>query len=168
MNPADVLIIIDMQNGICRQNELESLDLTHLIQQINDRVQVYRTLKQPIIWIQHHDDSIQRETVAWNFLPELEVNRTIDIIIEKDHPDSFHNTRLTAQLNQLEAQRLEICGAQVEFCVDTTIKAAFDRGYQLFMYPNMTTTWDNAWMSAKQTQKFYENIWQNTFVSGLA
>lgn len=165
---ADVLLVIDMQNGICRRGVADSLDLSNLMQRINTRVQSYHALDKPIIWLQHHDDDIRRHTFDWDFLPELMLNRTTDDIIEKNHPDSFYNTCLDARLQQVGAQHLEICGAQVEFCVDTTIKAAFDREYQLHMLPNMTTTWDNEYMNAKQTQKFYENIWQNTFVSGLA
>ncbi|SUP58833.1 Isochorismatase family [Weissella viridescens] len=83
---ADVLLVIDMQNGICRRGVADSLDLSNLMQRINTRVQSYHALDKPIIWIQHHDDDIRRHTFDWDFLPELMLNRTTDDIIEKIIP----------------------------------------------------------------------------------
>lgn len=67
MKTSDVLIVIDMQKGVCdgiyRRNEF--------IEQINQRILIYRKEKKPIIFIQHHDDELIKESEGWQLLPEL-------------------------------------------------------------------------------------------------
>ena len=68
MKTSDVLIVIDMQNGVCdgiyRRNEF--------IEQINQRILIYRKEKKPIIFIQHHDDELIKESEGWQLLPAFE------------------------------------------------------------------------------------------------
>lgn len=61
-------------------------------------------------------------------------------------------------------RELEICGAQTEYCVDTTIKMAHGLGYQLSMRYGASSTFDNQFMTAKETIQFYENIWEEYFL----
>lgn len=67
-------------------------------------------------------------------------------------------------LMELNIQTLEICGAQTEYCIDTSIKVAHHLGYQVRMLHSLTTTYDNAFMSAQDTIAFYEKIWDQRFV----
>ena len=67
MKTSDALIVIDMQNEVCagiyRKEEL--------IEQINQRILTYRKAKKPIIFIQHNDDELIKESEGWQLLPEL-------------------------------------------------------------------------------------------------
>ncbi len=99
-------------------------------------------------------------------MPELNVPKTA-IFVQKTHADSFWQTNLQTLLSQMQIKSLEICGAQTKYCVDTTIKVAHHWGYQLQMVAGLSTTTDNAYMTAEQTIAFYENVWQNRFLELL-
>lgn len=79
------------------------------------------------------------------------------------HANAFYKTNLNHLLEENKASNLEICGAQTEYCVDTTIKMAHGLGYKLQMVKGLNTTFDNSFMSAKDTISFYENIWNHRF-----
>lgn len=71
-------------------------------------------------------------------------------------------------MQQRGIESLEICGAQVEFCVDATIKMAHGLGYQLEMTRGPTTTPNNSFMTAEKTLDFYqERIWNHRFLEFL-
>ncbi|PET54551.1 cysteine hydrolase, partial [Bacillus sp. AFS001701] len=41
---ADVLIVIDMQNGVCYSGEKHLFELQNLISKVNKRISIYREL----------------------------------------------------------------------------------------------------------------------------
>lgn len=160
---ADALLIIDLQNGVCCSDEPVA-NLTSVVAGVNQRIQLYRREQKPIIVVQHTEELLPHGSVAWQVLPELQVTDQ-DIHVEKTHANSFYHTTLQDQLNRLGVQSLEICGAQVEFCVDTTVKMAHGLGYQLEMVRGLTTTTDNPSMTAQQTIDFYQDrIWNHRFL----
>ncbi|KKW70922.1 pyrimidine utilization protein B, rutB [Lactococcus cremoris] len=89
MKTSDVLIVIDMQKGVCdgiyRRNEF--------IEQINQRILIYRKEKKPIIFIQHHDDELIKESEGWQLLPEL-LTESTDSYVEKTHANGLYQTEL--------------------------------------------------------------------------
>ncbi|KRL60459.1 cysteine hydrolase family protein [Latilactobacillus fuchuensis] len=159
---ADCLLVIDMQNGVCQgAGPIDHLD--GLVTQINQRLTDYRQANRPIIFIQHNDEELIAGTMPWQIIPTLETAAT-DINVQKTHADSFFKTTLKTILDQKQVTSLEICGAQTEYCIDTTVKVAHHLGYQLQMQSQMTTTFDNQYLSAAATIQFYEGIWQNRFL----
>lgn len=160
---ADALIIIDMQNGVCHGDQ-PLARLPQVIVGIQQRLTRYRLDKKPVIFVQHNDEDLVQGQKAWQIIPEFSVD-VQDIKIQKTHANSFYQTDLRQQLQQRGIQSLEICGAQVEFCVDATIKMAHGLGYQLEMVRGLTTTTDNSFMTAEKTLDFYqERIWNHRFL----
>lgn len=68
---------------------------------------------------------------------------------------------------ELGINQLEICGAEIPFCIDATIKAAFDREYQLFMRHGMVSTEQDALVADDVMVQHYEQIWDGRFVTYL-
>lgn len=156
------LLVIDLQNGVCNEDG-RIYNYDSLIQGVNERIKAYRKTADPIIFVQHNDAELVRNTVAWELVPELDVLPT-DFFVQKTHPNAFFNTELQSILENLNVQEIEICGAQTEYCVDTTIKVAHDRHYQLSMHRGLVATNDNEFMTAEETGKFFEGIWNHTFL----
>ena len=46
---ADVLIVIDLQNGVCYSGENQLYELPNLLDRVNRRIAKYRELDKPII-----------------------------------------------------------------------------------------------------------------------
>ncbi|MFC6289298.1 cysteine hydrolase family protein [Levilactobacillus angrenensis] len=162
---ADALLIIDMQNGVCF-SEPGVANAAAVIDGIQRRITHYRQLGRPIIFVQHNDEDLVADSLAWQIIPAFRVQPT-DTVVQKTHANAFYHTNLRRVLTDFAAESLEICGAQTEYCVDTTTKVAHGIGYDLEMTPGLTTTVDNAFMTADQTIAFYEGIWNHRFVTML-
>lgn len=159
---ADVLIVIDLQNGVCYNGE-QLFDLKSLLTKVNNRIALYREANKPIIFVQHCDEELVPEEEPWAIHAKLDVKEK-DFFVRKTHANSFFKTNLKNLLDQLVVKSIEFCGAQTEYCMDATIKFAHGLGYENFMVHNATSTLNNPFMSAKETIDFYENIWNNRFL----
>ena len=161
-NGTDVLIVIDLQNGVCYSRE-HLYQLDDLINRVNNRIDLYRQLQKPVIFVQHCDKDLVPEEEAWAINEKLDV-KDEDYFVRKVHANSFYKTNLKALLDQLAVQRIEFCGAQTEYCMDATIKFAHGLGYESYMVRKATSTLNNSFMSAKETIDYYEQIWNHRFL----
>ena len=159
---ADVLIVIDLQNGVC-YGENQLFNLQNLIDKVNKRIALYRQLHKPIIFVQHCDEELIPEENSWAIIDDLDVQEQ-DYFVRKIHANSFYKTNLKTLLDELVIQKIEFCGAQTEYCMDATIKFAHGLGYENFMISKATSTLSNSFMSAEDTITFYENMWNRRFL----
>lgn len=58
MTKADVLLVIDMQNGVFWRWKIYDYD--GLVKRINDAIEAYHKESKPIIFVQHEDDGLVR------------------------------------------------------------------------------------------------------------
>ncbi|WP_146551064.1 cysteine hydrolase family protein [Rummeliibacillus sp. SL167] len=159
---ADVLIVIDLQNGVCTGvGNLYNLD--DLLIKVNKRISLYRELDKPVIFVQHCDDELVPEEDPWNINSKIDFRKQ-DLFVRKTHANSFYKTNLKDLLDTLSIHSIEFCGAQTEYCMDATIKFSHGLGYKNYMVRKATSTLNNAYMSAKETIHFYENIWSHRFL----
>ena len=62
-----------------------------------------------------------------------------------------------------------IAGLQTNFCIDASIKSAFDRGYKVIVPRGANSTFDNEYMNGGTTYKYYnEFIWKDRFADCIA
>jgi len=162
---ADVLLVIDLQNGVC-YGEQTAANMPQVIAGVNARIAAYRKAKKPTVFVQHTDEDLVKGTHDWELIPELDYRDT-DPLVSKTHAHAFYHTNLRRVLTSFATESLEICGAQVEYCVDTTVKVAHGIGYDLQMTRGLATTVDNKFMTAEQTIAFFEGIWNHRFVTML-
>ncbi|PWW08739.1 nicotinamidase-related amidase [Paenibacillus cellulosilyticus] len=160
---ADVLIVIDLQNGVCCSEE-HLFGLEQLLSTVNERISSYRKLNKPIIFVQHCDEDFVHGEEPWAIHAGLDVQAQ-DLLIEKIHANSFYRTNLKEVLDQLNVNSIEFCGAQTEYCMDATIKFAHGLGYKNYMVPNATSTLNNTFMSAEETVHFYEKMWKHRYLT---
>lgn len=159
---SDVLLVIDLQNGVCKNGKI--YNYKNIIQNINNEIDKFHLNKKPVIFIQHNDSSLKHGSNEWKLVSDLH-NSDDDYYIEKVHADSFYKTELKNLLTKLNIRKIKICGAQTEYCVDTTIKVAHDLGYKITMLHQTTTTFDNDYLKAGEIINFYEKIWDKRFLT---
>jgi nicotinamidase-related amidase len=54
-----------------------------------------------------------------------------------------------------------IIGLQTNYCIDATVKSAFERGYTVIIPEGTNTTFDNDYMTGETTVRYYnEDIWE--------
>ncbi|GKT03239.1 isochorismatase family protein [Furfurilactobacillus sp. WILCCON 0119] len=154
---ADALIIIDMQAGL--------QDIAHRTQTvavINQRINLYRADHKPIVFIQHTEPGMEVASAGWQLFSDIDAQGS-DTYFIKTRPDSFYQTGLNDFLNMNQLTHIEICGAQVEFCVDTTIRVAFHLGFTVSILLDGITTCDSALLSAEQIKAHHASIWKDRF-----
>ncbi|RUS43931.1 cysteine hydrolase family protein [Cohnella sp. AR92] len=159
---ADVLIVIDLQNGVCHNNE-HLFELEKLLTRVNERISLYRKSHKPIVFVQHCDEDLVPGEEAWAIHAKLDVQKQ-DLLVNKVHANSFYRTNLKEILDQMNIRSIEFCGAQTEYCMDATIKFAHGLGYQNHMVRNATSTLNNSIMSAEETIEFYEKMWSHRYL----
>ncbi|MGX7418996.1 cysteine hydrolase family protein [Carnobacterium gallinarum] len=163
MELEDVLVIIDLQNGL--QTEEKHLHkIENVLMGVNQRIAAYRQVEKPIIFVQHSDEELVPHTKPWELMPELDKKET-DYYIGKTYPNAFFKTDLQELLTKLAVKNIEICGAQTEFCVDTTIRFAHGLGYSLSMVKGLNTTLDTNLIKAETIIAHHESIWDRRFLT---
>ena len=65
-----------------------------------------------------------------------------DIVINKYCPNSFLGTELNDCLRNLGVEKLIVCGMMTHMCVDTTVRAAMDYGYEVSLVADACATRD--------------------------
>ena len=97
-------------------------------------LQAFRAAGRPVVHVQH----LSTRPGSTFFVPSTrgaEIHAAVapqpgEAVVEKHFPSSFRDTSLQAELTRLGARQLLIAGMMTHMCVDTTVRAAFDLGYE--------------------------------------
>ncbi|MDG2942650.1 cysteine hydrolase family protein [Exercitatus varius] len=157
MMSANALLVIDFQNGVCFGEE-KIYNYENVVKLINQRIDNYTAQNKPIIFVQHTDESLRKNSHDWKIVSDLHVNKGT-FFVEKKAPSAFYQTELDSLLKRENIASLEICGAETPFCIEATVQAAHNLGYKLYMKKGATTTNFQRYMTAENTVKHYEAIW---------
>lgn len=124
--PNTALLVIDVQNGVVANAH----NRDGVIANINTLVDKARANDVPVVWVQHSDDHLPRDSESWQYVPEL-VRRDSEPVVQKSYGDSFEGTELEAVLADCGVGRLIVTGAQTDACIRSTLHGAFVRGYDV-------------------------------------
>lgn len=139
--PNSALLVVDMQNGVIAKAHTRAA----IIAKIEALVEKARRNKTPVIWIQHSDSQLARESDEWRIVPELTPGDA-EPLVEKHFGDAFEDTNLENVLLAHGVGRLFVVGAQTDACVRSTLHGAFVRGYDTTLVSDAHTTENNtAW-----------------------
>ncbi|SFF31862.1 Nicotinamidase-related amidase [Paenibacillus algorifonticola] len=164
------LIIIDVQEAFFNLPENYLYQKEDLVLRINQWIAAARSAEVPVIFIQHTDydninDEFYVDSPDWQLYHGLDI-RAEDVVSRKTTWDSFHETELAVVLEGKSIDQLIFAGAQTEFCLDTTIRAAYSRGYKSnILAKNSHSTLANAVLTAPQIIEHHEHIWNGRFVT---
>lgn len=115
-----------------------------------------------IIYIRHNDDELLTGSYGWEIYRDI-APEAGEKIFDKHYNSAFKETKLQAYLKSQDIGHLIVIGMATDYCIDTTIKVAFELGYQVTVPKYGTTTFDSKLLTAEQLQVHYENIWHNRF-----
>jgi nicotinamidase-related amidase len=135
--PNTALLVIDVQNGVVA----DAHNRDGVIANINTLVDKARAEDVPVVWVQHSDDHLKRDSEAWQYVPEL-VRRDSEPLVHKTYGDSFEGTELESLLAEREVGRLIVTGAQTDACIRSTLHGAFVRGYDVTLVGDAHSTED--------------------------
>src|SRR5262245_54704550 len=83
----------------------------------------------PVVWVQHSDEELPRDSDGWRIVSELTPDDA-EPLVEKHYADAFEETTLENVLSGLGVGRLVVSGAQTDECIRSTLHGAIVRGYE--------------------------------------
>ncbi len=82
----------------------------------------------------------------------------------KTASSAFHKTGLKEYIESTGEDTVVIVGLLTNFCMDATVKSAFEMGLKVIIPNGTNTTFDNPYMDKETTYKYYnEFIWPKKF-----
>ena len=141
----EALLIIDVQNDYFPGGANELHHPYEAEARINELITESRKCDRPIIYIQHinpPDDYFFLEGTNGVEISDRIKPCEGDKVIVKHFPNSFLETELNDYLKSLDVDTLIVCGMMTHMCVDTTVRAAMDYGYQVKLVANACATMD--------------------------
>ena len=158
-----VLLVVDTQKAITNE-KLYNFDLFKKC--VEKLIDIARNNKVEVIFVRH-DDGVGSELTKGNegfeIYEEFEPQND-EIIFDKTVNSSFKDTGLLGYLKEKKEDTVIIVGLQTEYCIDATIKTGFEHGFKMIVPENTNTTFDNQYMTAEETCKYYnEFIWNKRY-----
>ncbi len=157
------LLVVDVQKMLIDSHPYREKELLEEIRTLAGRA---REKGVEVIYVRHNEDEeggLKPNTPAWQVhsaVAPVEGEK----IFDKRFSSAFKNTGLDEYLHEKGIKTLVVCGMQTEYCIDATIKSAFDRDYKVYMPAGGSTTFDNRLATGDKLVAFYEKaIWDGRF-----
>lgn len=140
------LIIVDVQNDYFAGGAMELVAMDEAAQACGQLLQSFRNTQRPVFHIQH----LSTRPGATFFVPDTsgsDIHASLqpqagEAHIIKHFPSAFRDTDLHSLLQFDNIAELVICGAMSHMCIDSTVRAAFDLGYQCQVVADACATRD--------------------------
>lgn len=155
------LLIIDVQ--IAMFSPLEGAAVWNgerVLHNIDLLLENARESGMPVIFIQHTnpDDPEYAEGLpTWRIHPEI-LPRPEETVVKKRYWDSFQDTPLQEILQEKGISRLIVVGMQTEYCVDTTVRSALGKSYEVVFVKDGHTTFDTPVLKAEQIVAHHNRV----------
>ena len=157
------LIVIDMQKALLDD---ELYNLNGLLENISKLIETARENRVEVIYVQHDAGEGSGFSVgdeAFEIADEVAPQAGEKVFVKRAS-SSFTNRKFAAYLEKEEGDTLLIVGLQTNFCIDATVKSAFERGYDVFIPEGTNSTFDNDYMTGETTYNYYMNeVWPDLF-----
>jgi nicotinamidase-related amidase len=128
-----VLLVVDVQKGVIA----EAWDAPRIVGNVSRAIDRARASGVPVIWVQHNDEELPRDSEPWQLALEPANGETV---VHKQFNSSFEDTTLEDELAKVGATHIALAGAATNWCIRATAYGALDRGYDLTLISDAHTT----------------------------
>jgi len=154
-NPSkSALLVLDMQIYFFDSDSHAFIPSAAAITpEIRALIETYKQNNLPVIFTRHINtpdnagmmakwwrDLILADNPHSEIIPELDTAKAI--VIVKSQYDAFYGTALKEMLDSNQVEQLVICGVMTHLCCESTARAAFTRGYEVFFTIDGTATYN--------------------------
>lgn len=157
------LLVIDIQKGIT-DNRLYNFE--SFIDNTTRIIKAARDNYIEVIYFQHDDGPGTGFSIGDE---EFEIADQVtpadgEKVFIKEINSCFGNKEFIEYIK--DEDTLMIVGLQTNFCIDATVKSAFERGYKVIIPKGANSTFSNDYMSGELTYKYYNDMmWPERFAS---
>ena len=155
-----ILLVIDMQKGIVDE-ELYAFDT--FMDRIVRLIDAARKNKVEVIYVQHDagpGSGLSVGDSAFEIVDRVRPEPGEKVFV-KTINSCFGSKDFKEYMKRQEDKRLMIIGLQTNYCIDATVKSAFERGYEVIIPEGTNSTFDNDYMTGETTVRYYnEDVWE--------
>ena len=155
-----ILLVIDMQKGIVDE-DLYAFD-TFMDRTVR-LIDAARKNNVEVVFVQHDAGEGSGLSVGdedFEIIDRIRPQQGEKVFV-KTINSCFGNSDFKAYMKQQEDKRLMIVGLQTNYCIDATVKSAFERGYEVIIPEGTNSTFDNDYMTGETAVRYYnEDVWE--------
>jgi nicotinamidase-related amidase len=145
------LVVIDVQKAMFAMQGAHPHDGEAVVDRIAGLIVRARAAGVPVYYVQHHaldHEAMQPGKPLFDFVDKLTPELGDEVTV-KHHSSAFHGTDFDAKLKMRGIDHLVITGMQSEYCVDSAIRGAVERGYRVTLVSDAHSTGDTRVAKAK-------------------
>lgn len=154
-----ILLVVDVQKGIADE-ELYAYD-TFMDRTVR-LIDAARKNHVEVVYVQHDagpDSGLTAGDEDFEIAGQVKPMPGEKVFV-KTINSCFGNREFADYIAQQEDKRLMVIGLQTNWCIDCTVKSAFERGYEVIIPGEANSTFDNDYMTGEVTYRYYnEEIW---------
>ena len=147
------LLIIDVQQGMFSVPGMEPHDGEGVVARLAALLARARADGLPAFFVQHNGTEpghpLAEDGPGFPFRPEL-APLAHETVIVKRQCGAFHDTDLEERLRAQNIRHLVVGGMMSQYCVDTAVRSAFERGYEVTLIEDGHTCFDTPDLTAAQ------------------
>ena len=155
-----ILLVVDMQKGIVDE-ELYAYD--SFMERTLRLIGAARENGVEVIFVQHDAGPGSGLTAGDEAFEIIDAARPApgEKVFVKTINSCFGNKEFKAYMKGQADKRLMIIGLQTNYCIDATVKSAFERGYEVIIPEGTNSTFDNDYMTGETAVRYYnEDVWE--------
>jgi nicotinamidase-related amidase len=147
------LVIIDVQKGMWAFPDFPPYDGDGVLRRIAELIGKARAASAPVMYVQHHgidepDHPFKPGLPGFPFHDVIAPAPGDDVTV-KTKSSAFHGTDFDAKLKARGIDHLVVTGMQSEYCVDSAVRGAYERGYKVTLVSDAHSTGDTRVAKAK-------------------
>jgi nicotinamidase-related amidase len=132
---ATALLLIDIQNDYFPGGTMEVTGSLAASRRAREILARFREKRRPVVHIQHVATR-PGATFLLPGTPGAEIHGNVEplakeVVFQKNYPNSFRGTPLLDHLRDNGVAKVVVAGMMTHMCVDATVRAAFDYGFEV-------------------------------------
>ena len=157
----EALLLIDIQNIYFTPGPLLLHKPKEAAKKAARVLERFREEKKPVVHVQHNFE-------VFSGINNLVKPTESEKIIHKDYPSSFLGTDLREYLQELGITKLVVAGMMSHMCVDTTVRACQDYGYEVTVIEDACTTMPLKYDKRKIDAETVHAVYMASLAEGFA
>ena len=155
-----ILLVVDMQKGIVDE---DLYDYQNFMSRTVMLIDAARKNDVEVIFVQHdagEGSGLSTEDEDFEIIDVIKPGKGEKVFV-KNINSCFGNRDFREYMEKQEDKRLMIIGLQTNYCIDATVKSAFERGIEVIIPEGTNSTFDNDYMTGETTVRYYnDDVWE--------
>lgn len=164
-----VLLVIDVQKGI---TDDRLYDYNGFIFNITKLIDEARQNGVEVIYVRHDDGEGSGFSLGdedFEICDKIAPGEGEKIFDKKVNSALAPDAGLIDHLRKKHIETLIVTGLQTDYCIDATVKSAFENGFEVIVPKGCNSTRDNEYMDAETTYKFFnESMWPGRYAKCIS